>query len=141
MAAAETLKFSQFLILVGDGGSPEQYDDPCGLTSRGFNRTAETNTTNVPDCDNPDEASWLERDVVSLSGEMSGSGVLAEQSFDLWNDWFESGQAKNVRIELGARAWEGRAILSNLNIQGERGSRVTVEVTIQSDGEIIQVAS
>lgn len=141
MAEATTLKFSQFLILVGDGGSPENFVDPCGLTSRGFNRTAETNTTNVPDCADPDAASWVQRDVVSLSGEMSGAGVMADESFDVWNDWFESGLAKNVRIELGARAWEGRAILTALNIKGERGSRVQVDVTMQSDGEIIQVAS
>jgi hypothetical protein len=48
--------------------SPEVFASPCGLNSRSFNRTAATNETNVPDCDDPDAASWLERDVVSLSG-------------------------------------------------------------------------
>lgn len=141
MVQATTLKFSQFLVLIHNGASPGEFQDPCGLTSRGFNRTAETNSTNVPDCDDPDAAAWLERDVVSLSGEMTGSGVLADESFDIWDEWFESGQAKMVRVELGSRAWEGRAILSNFNISGERGQRVNVEVTLQSDGEILRVSS
>lgn len=141
MAKATTLKFSQFLILIGDGGSPQGFGDPCGLTSRGFNRTAEMNDTNTPDCDDPDAPSWLERDVVSLAGEMTGSGVVAEESIDTWDEWFESGESRDVRIELNTRVWEGRAKLSQFNITGERGQRVNVEVTIVSDGPIIRTST
>ena len=138
MAKATTLKYSQFLVLIGDGASPQTFGDPCGLTSRGFNRTAETNDTNTPDCDDPDAPSWLERDVVSLSGEMSGSGVVATESIDTWDEWFESGESRDVRVELATRVWEGRAKLTGLNITAERGQRVNIEVTIVSDGPILR---
>ena len=141
MAKATTYKFSQFLILIGDGASPQVYGDPCGLTSRGFNRTAEMNDTNTPDCDDPDAPSWLERDVVSLSGEMTGSGVVAQESIDTWDDWFETGESRDVRIELGSRVWEGKAKLSQFNITAERGQRVNVEVTIVSDGPILRTST
>lgn len=141
MAQATTLKFSQFLIKLGDGGSPtETFTAPCGLNSRGFNRTAATNETNVPDCADPDAPSWLERDVVSLSGEMTGAGVVADEDFDTWNTWFESGLTKNIQVVLGTRIWQGPAKLTNLNVTGERGQRVTFNVTIQSDGEIEKIA-
>lgn len=139
MAQATTLRFSKFLILVGDGATPvEDFAAPCGLTSRGFNRTAETNDTNVPDCADEDAPSWLERDVVSLSATLSGSGVLAEESVDIWDEWFESGAARNVRVTTGEgsglRTWSGAARLTTFNISGERGSRVTAEIEIVSDG-------
>ncbi|WP_204279469.1 phage tail tube protein, partial [Enterobacter asburiae] len=66
----------------------EGFSAPCGLNSRGFNRTAATNDTNNPDCTDPDAASWLERDVVSLSGSLSGAGVVADEDYDVWETWF-----------------------------------------------------
>jgi predicted secreted protein len=136
MTQASTLKFSQFLIKLGNGMSPEVFAAPCGLNSRGFSRTASTSDTNVPDCADPDAPSWLERDVVSLSGQMSGSGVVADEDFDTWNDWFESGVSKHIQITLGSRTWTGSAILSKLDITGQRGQRVQFSVSIDSDGEI-----
>jgi predicted secreted protein len=138
MAQAETLRFSQFLVQLGDGADPEIFASPCGLNSRGFNRTAATNDTNVPDCDDPDAASWLERDVVSLSGQLSGSGVVANEDFDVWDEWFESGATKNVKITLGTRVWIGPCKLTRLNLTGARGQRVTFDVTLDSDGEIVR---
>ncbi len=95
MTQATTLKFSQFLIQLGNGAVPEVFAAPCGLNSRGFSRTAATNDTNVPDCDNPDAPSWLDRDVVSLAAALSGSGVVADEDYDVWNTWWESGWSCN----------------------------------------------
>lgn len=141
MAQATTYKFSEFLILVGDGESTEEFTAPCGLTSRGFNRTAETNSTNVPDCADEDLPTWQQNDVVALAWSLSGEGVMASESKDTWEEWFTSGAAKNVRISLGDDVWEGAAILSGFNIQGERGSRVTVSVEITGDGAVALMAS
>lgn len=133
MAQAETLKFSQFLVQIET--APGAFTSPCGLNSRSFNRTAATNDTNVPDCDDPDAASWLERDIVSLSSQLSGAGVVADEDFNTWNTWFESGASKNVKITLGARVWIGPYKLTRLNLTGARGSRVTFDATLDSDGE------
>lgn len=136
MAQAQTLRFGQFLIQLGDGADPEVFAAPCGLTSRGFERSAATNDTNVPDCDDPDAASWLERDVVSLSGKLSGSGVVADEDFDTWEDWYSSAATKNVKITLGTRNWIGPMKLTSLNITGEKGKRVEFSTSMDSDGEI-----
>ena len=135
MTQAQTLKFGQFLVTIGNGAIPEVFAAPCGLNSRSFNRTAAANETNVPDCDAPDDPSWLERDIVSLSATISGAGVVADEDFDIWNSWFESGATKNVKITLGARVWIGPYKCTKLNLSGQRGSRMTFDVTLDSDGE------
>jgi len=136
MTQASTLKFSQFLIQLGNGAVPEVFIAPCGLNSRGFSRTAATNDTNVPDCDNPDAPSWLERDVVSLSGALSGSGVVANEDFDVWEAWFDSAVSKNVKITLGTRVWIGLCLLTKLDVTGSRGKRVEFSATIDTDGKL-----
>jgi hypothetical protein len=136
MTQASTLKFSQFLIKIGDGGTPEQFAAPCGLNSRGFTRTAATNDTNVPDCDNPDAPSWLQRDVVSLSGSLTGAGVVADEDYDKWEAWFDSGASKNIQVTLGTRTWQGAAVLSKIDISGNRGQRVTFTASIDTDGQL-----
>ncbi|TMI98479.1 MAG: phage tail protein [Alphaproteobacteria bacterium] len=138
MAQASTLRFSQFLIKLGNGANPEVFAAPCGLNSREFNRTAATNDTNVPDCADPDAPSWLERDTTSLSSALSGSGVVADEDFDDWNDWFESGETKNLEITLGTRTWRGPFKCTALNITGQRGSRTTFTVSMESDGKVVK---
>lgn len=141
MAKATTYRYGEFLILVGDGGSPENFLAPCGATSQGFNRTANMNDTNVPDCADPDLPSWLERDVVSNSAEFPFSGVVAAESINMWDNWYESGDSKNTRIELGANVWQGAAKLANFNITGERGGRVSFTASVVSDGPFVSVSS
>jgi predicted secreted protein len=138
MTKAATIKFSQFLIQLGNGADPEVFASPCGLNSRGFDRTAATSDTNVPDCDNPDAPSWLERDVVSLSASLSGSGVVADEDFDTWDAWFTAATSKNVQIKLGNRTWLGPMKLSSLKVSGQRGQRVTFTATLDSDGELVR---
>jgi predicted secreted protein len=141
MAQPHTYTFGEFLIEVGDGADPEVFSAPCGLTSKSFNLQAATSDTNVPDCDDPDAPSWLERDVTSLSRDITGSGVLAEESLELWDDWATSGNPKNVQISLtdgddGTRTWTGSYILSGFEITGQIGEKVQVNVTLVSNGEV-----
>jgi predicted secreted protein len=136
---ATTFRYGQFLILLGDGAVPEVFTDPCGVNSRGFNRTTNMNETETPDCDDPDAVAWLERDARSKSAELPIAGVVADESFDTYDAWFESGASKNVRVEMGARVWEGAAKIANLNVQGERGQRINFTASLVSDGPFLRV--
>ncbi|MGM4906256.1 phage tail tube protein [Tardiphaga sp. 866_E4_N2_1] len=136
MARADTVRFSEFLIKLGDGASPEVFAQPCGATSRGFKRTAALSETNVPDCADEDAPSWLERDVTSNSASCDFSGVVDKDDFTDWDDYFESGETKNVQITLGTLVWLGPFKISDLEITGQRGQRVTFTATLQSDGQV-----
>lgn len=131
-----TFKFSEMIISVGDGGSPETFGNPCGLTTKSFNGQANTNDTNVPDCDDPEAASWLERDVVSLTRDISGSGVLADEFLGTWDDWFVSANSRNARIHIGDFQWSGAYLLTAFQITANLGNKVEISVTLSSDGEI-----
>ncbi len=115
MAKPTTGAFSKLLILLGNGASPEVFAAPCGLTSKGFEISATSGDIQVPDCDDPDAPAWTERVVKALSAGVSGSGIMAVESFDTWNDWALSGLAQNVRVKLdlpGLGYYSGRFILT-----------------------------
>lgn len=141
MAQAETLRFGEQALLIGDGATPEVFTAPCGLTSLTRTTNVETTTTNVPDCDDVDLASWLEVDEVSRQMTMSGSGVMAKQSLAMWDEWDREGGPKNVRwyrnllAADGGGYYQGPAILTTFEESGERGGKWTVNVGLTFDGK------
>lgn len=126
---------TSLLILVGDGASPEVFAQPCGLTSNAFSLTAATGSTVIPFCDDVEAAAFDSKTVTSLSAQATGSGVMAVESFDTWNDWFLSGNAKNAQIKLNNAAlgqYEGSWVLSSFKLTGTRGQKVTVDITLDN---------
>lgn len=145
MAKPTTASAAKLLILVGDGASPEIFAAPCGLTTKGINFSAESNDTTVPDCDDPDAPAWTERVVRALSAGVSGSGVLAAESMDIWWNFYKDALPRNCRVKIDSDAfanvyYEGRFLLSTYNITGQIGEKINVAVELQSDGEVVQVS-
>lgn len=134
MAQAQTLRFGQFLLQLGDGLSPETFTAPCGLTARSFSRKTQTSDTNVPDCDDPDAPSWLESDIVGYSVDITGSGVIDDADYATWETWAESGDLKNVKITLNTRQWIIRCVLAELTITGSKGPKVTYNISLKGSG-------
>lgn len=144
MAQPTVLVGTKLLILVGDGASPEVFGEPCGLTTKSFTLTASTNTTLIPDCDDPEAPAWEAKDVNSLSASVAGSGVMAVESFDTWNDWFLGAIAKHAQIKLDDDAlgyWSGSFILTSLKYGGTRGQKVTLDIELANDGAVVWVPS
>ena len=143
MAQPTVLPGTKLLILVGDGaGPPETFAEPCGLTTKAFNLTASTNTTLIPDCDDPAAPAWEAKDVNSLAAAVTGSGVMAVESFDVWQEWFATAASKSVQIKLDDDAlghWAGTFILTTLNYGGVRGQKVTLEIGLANDGAVVWV--
>lgn len=140
MTRPVTIRGSKFLIQLGDGGSPESFTAPCALATKGINFSAQSNDFDVPDCDDPDAPTWTERVVSALSGNVTGSGTLALENIDTWKDWFLSGLAKNIRVQIDNATYGGyfalSAILTSFQIGANQGELATIEVEIQSNGQI-----
>ena len=100
MALPTTKKFGEFLVKVGNGGSPETFAAPCGFTEKALQLSAETSDQTIPDCDNPDAAAWTSREVTRQSANITGNGVLAVESIATWRTWFLSAANRNVRVEF-----------------------------------------
>ena len=146
MAQPTVLAGTKLLILVGDGNvspGPETFASPCGLTTKGITFSASTNSTLIPDCADPEAPAWEAKDVNALSAQVTGQGVMAVESFDVWNNWFQQATLKNCHIVLDDPAlgqWDGQFILATLKYGGVRGQKVTVDITLDNNGEVLWVA-
>jgi Phage tail tube protein len=153
MTAPTVIPGTKLLITVGSGGdspgSPDVFSEPCGLTTKTSSLTAATNSTVIPDCTDPTLAAWEAKDVLSLSHEVTGHGVLACESFIVWNLWFMGGTERACRIVLQSPTtlpnslgyYTGNYILTNFTQTGERGTKVTIDVTLANNGAITFVTT
>jgi hypothetical protein len=142
MAKPTVLAGTKLLLLLGNGASPEVFAEPCGLTTKGWEMAASTNTNLIPDCDDPEAPAFESTDINGISGNASGNGVMAVESYSVWRTWFLSAAGKNMRITLDhddLGYYEGSFKLTNLKTTGTRGNKVLVDVTIKSDGEFTWV--
>jgi predicted secreted protein len=144
MAQATTLPFSAFKVML-ETDVQGTFAAPCGLTERSITFSKETNDTTSIDCDDEDAPAWVDRDVVSLSATISGEGVMARESLELWRDAFTTTDTVNARIEVGGTAaqgggyWSGKFHLTSFEPGATRGERVSVSVEMQSSGPITWV--
>lgn len=146
MVQAVVIGFDKLKVELGDGGTPETFEVPCGLTTKAFNRSKNLNETNIPDCDDESAPSWVGRDVVSLTWGVTGDGVLAEQSIDAWEDFFNTTESRNVRVTIDLPTstdiiYTGKAHLSTFNTTGNRGEKVLVNIEMAGDGELVSASS
>jgi predicted secreted protein len=142
MAQPTVIPGTKLYVLLGNGATPEVFDNPCGLTTSGFEMAASTNTTLIPDCDDPEAPAWEAKDINALSAQFTGSGVMAVESFDVWKNWFQSAAIKNIQVKLdnpGLGYWQGQFILSALAYGGTRGQKVTIDVTLVNSGAVVWI--
>lgn len=141
MAQPITARFGKFRVLI-DLLATGTYAAPCGFTSKSFTQTKSLSEVSLPDCDDPDAPIVLGRDVESLSASVSGEGVLAASSVLTWQEAYESTESVNVKVEIefstGTVTWTGKMHIESLEMGGEQGGRVTLNVSMQSDGALIR---
>lgn len=136
MVKPTTVRFSDFKVLLGDGASPEVFTAPCGFVNKSLTLTAADSETIIPDCDNPEDPAWTEAGITAKSARVQGNGVMAQESYETWRAWWDSGLDKNVRVEktpLGY--WEGPALnleLGESTQLGSDGNKIQLAVTIRN---------
>lgn len=145
MAQPTTIKGGKVRVLIGNAATPGVYAAPCGFSSRSIQLTKGLNEVNIPDCDNPDAVDWVGRDATSLSMAVSGEGVLASESVELWLDAFDDIDPVPVKIEWEFPAktitWTGNMHAESVDSAGNNGERATLSVSLQSDGPMTRVVT
>jgi len=143
VATPVTIKGGKVRVLLSTDGL--SYSAPCGFTSRSINLTKGLNEVNIPDCDDPDSVDWVGRDATSLSMAVSGEGVLASESVETWLDAWEDVESVAVKVEWEFPAktitWTGSMHVESMETTAANGQRVTMSVSMQSDGEMVRVVS
>lgn len=146
MAKPTTVRFGKFLVMLGDGDTPEVFAAPCGFTSKSLSLSKNLTDINLPDCTDPDAPSWVGRDVESLTASVSGEGVMAKESIATWLDAYHDVESVSVKITLEFSATEtvtytGKMHISSLEIGAQQGGRVTINVSMESDGELVKAST
>lgn len=145
MAKATTIKGGKFRVLIGNDASPIVYSAPCGFTQRSITLNKGLEEVNIPDCDDPDKVDWVGRDATSLSMTVSGEGVLAEESVEVWLDAWENLESVPVKIEWEFPAktvtWTGSMQIESLEAGAANAGRATLNVSMQSDGEMARTVT
>jgi hypothetical protein len=145
MAKATTIKGGKFRVLIGNDASPIVYSAPCGFTQRSITLNKGLEEVNIPDCDDPDKVDWVGRDATSLSMTVSGEGVLAEESVEVWLDAWENLESVPVKIEWEFPAktvtWTGSMQIESLEAGAANAGRATLNVSMQSDGEMVRTVT
>ncbi len=142
MAQPTTTRGGKVRVLIGNNADPIVYTAPCGFSSKSITLNKGLEEVNLADCDEPDAVSWLGRDAVSLSMSISGEGVLASESVVTWLDAWESVESVPVKVEIEfpstTYTYTGRAHVESLEMGAPNGRRVTNNVSMQSDGEMVR---
>jgi len=145
MAQATTIKGGKVRVKLGDDAAPIAYIAPCGLTQRSLTLTKNLNEVSIPDCTDPDKVDWIGRDAASLSMSISGEGVLASESIEAWLDAWESIDSVPVQVEIVFPAttytYTGKMHVENLEVGANNGERATINVSMQSDGEMVRASA
>jgi hypothetical protein len=143
MAKPTTYKGSLVAIYLEDPDYPGVYIKPCGLNNHSVQFTKNAEEIEVPDCDDPEAPQWIERDVRSLDFSATGEGVLAAEALPTWWAAFNTTDAINARIYIGALDdstngyyWAGQIHVNSFQVQGQTGQRATVSIGAVSSGEL-----
>jgi hypothetical protein len=138
MAQPTTARFGAFIVSLESANSPSVYVAPCGFTSKSLTLSKNLAEVAIPDCDDPDAPFYIARDVQTQSWSISGEGLLASESVDAWLDAYNATTSTSVQIEIdmGVNKFTlvGDAHLDNWSISTEQGGRVSVSISMQSDG-------
>lgn len=140
MAQPTTARPGAFIISLESADSPGVFVAPCGFTSKAFRWTRSLDEVTIPDCDDPDAPYWISRDVSNLSCSVSGEGVLAAEAIPTWMDVLDTIDSVNVQVEItyttGVLTVTGAMQLESLEVGAQQGQRVSINVSMQSDGEM-----
>jgi hypothetical protein len=142
----DEIGFDGLIIAVGDAADPEVFTARCSMNnSRSFNRSGETKTRVIPDCDSDATPGFVNTYVTSLSAEVSGSGVMERADGAFFSAWWASGESKNIEVIVGDVSNGGEkhsfaARLTSFNISAERNDVINAEITLASHGPVTTAA-
>jgi hypothetical protein len=138
MAQPTTARPGAFIISLWNGSA---FVAPCGFTSKSFSWSRGLADVTIPDCDDPDAPAWVGRDVESLSASVTGEGILAAEAIPTWLGVLDTIEAVQVQVEVtyttGVLTITGLMQLESLEVGAQQGQKVSINVSMQSDGEMV----
>lgn len=143
MASVKALDGIKLLIQIETAPGSGTFAHDCLISlDRGISFSAEGSDSNVPDCDDPSLPSWRQTFIDSISAEINGGGMLHTTSTENFFVWLTAGTPKNVRARIdttgadGGGYFAGAFKLTQFNVTGSRGEKITAEITMANHGAV-----
>jgi hypothetical protein len=139
MAAVITASFEKLTLEV-ETATPGTYTKIAGMLDVTITRTANIDSSEIPDASDESLPLTLHKQVRSLDVKVTATGVWAQSSNKLMMDWSNSAMTKNVRLTNAAAASgdpsieTGPALLAKLEIRRSKGKQVTADLDIEFAG-------
>lgn len=142
-----TLPFAQFIIELEDRTTPGTFNRPCGLTSKGFKRSANTSEATVPNCDDESLPAEIQRGLISKDWSIDGAATMDLDDFDDWEARLD--EEVNVRVSrpnVGVSggsgnyvAWTGPALITTFDVNADFGAKAaTGSITLTGAGSLVR---
>jgi predicted secreted protein len=133
----DTMAGREFLVYLGDGGSPQMAELVCGLQANQFNQSKEINQTAVVPCDPPGGQPVMVATAGAMSSTIEASGVYAREKRAVLDAAFRDAAARTWAFVLkGEGYWWGRYHFATWNMDGtDLTAPGAVSVSLQNDGD------
>lgn len=134
MATLIPIKYGDEAFQFGNGASPtELFSEPCGITGRSRNFSINTQSDDLPDCNDPDAVAFDAPYKISIGESVDLQFVVSPALEPQLVELAYNGEDTNARyvINKGSRDgyYEGPGILSALQMGAERRGNVTGTAT------------
>lgn len=126
------------LIKIGDGGSPENFSNLCGLKTRSFNLSANEVDTTIPDCNNPGGAvqKTAEPGIVNRTFNGSGAFVSGTTQATLMGH-VRGATVFNAQVIVpGEGVYEGSWMVSDFEFSSEVEGNMEFSATFSAAGPL-----
>lgn len=138
----DIIRGTYFSLMAGDGGSPETFAALCGITTRNFTHSHNTNDQFTRDCADPENVPVRRAIVTGEAWSLDGNGTLNRANLATIQA-LDDGQTHNFRFvytEPGGDLvyqgyYEGPGIITSLQITGSDDAYATISLSLVSDGE------
>jgi len=144
MAKATTARAGLIVVQV-ESATPGTFISICGVNKREFGLEKSLNDFEVPDCDDLDAPTWVERVVKSISSGASLSGVVAKESLPSLLTMFMDNASREMRVRFigfgtGAGTPDlqasGKYHFKDLKIQSDTDGLAELSLSLESDGPV-----
>lgn len=149
MAAVKGFAGSKLLVKIAHPDTPTSFTHYCTINAeRGIEFSSAMFEDVEEDCDDATLIGWIDREVESLSVQVTGGGKVNTPDVLFFFNWWKSGESYPGQVVMdvpaadGGLIFEGSWKLGNwgINAAGRR-PKATGSVTLLSDGEVTAEAN
>lgn len=126
------------LIQIGDAGSPEQFSNLCGITTRSFNMSANEVDTTIPDCANPGNTPQRTAEPGIKNRTFSGSGKFVKSANSTtFMTHVNDATVFNAKVIVpGLGTYTGAWFVSEFEFSGEMEGNMDFSATFVAAGPL-----